>query len=198
MFLSSCKWCGLTLELTNEMQLKGCHCPRCRHVLIHRPQKLQNQKGLAAALAGIIALYPAISEPIFRVEMAGISNQASILDCVQILLNESVWLIFIVLIMMVVMPFFLLLSTAQIHLQVLRKRKLNIVGYAWFKVFNFCKEWAMIDVFLLALIVAYAKMGSFGSLEVLSGAYFFIFVFICCFISRIYTPETSLWLSSFR
>jgi paraquat-inducible protein A len=138
--------------------MRAC-CVRCHSALRRRSEvRRSNDRTAAIALAALI-IYPlAISLPMLRVERFGHQHDTSILEGVATLLGSGEFLIgIIVLLCSIVFPLgkligLLVLSAGGVLMQT-RHRALTYHLVDW------TGRWGMLDVLLVALLVAVLKIG---------------------------------------
>jgi paraquat-inducible protein A len=157
--------------------MRAC-CFRCGIGLRRRTSVLRSNQ-LAAALAlGALILYPlAVTLPMLRVEQFGHRNDSSILTGIATLLASGhLFVGIIVLLCSIVFPLgklvaMLALTTAGF----LMRREHRALTY---RLVEWTGRWGMLDVLLVALLVAVLKLGDF--VEVSAGPA--AFAFTCCVV----------------
>jgi len=176
----ACPCCGLVQSLPPIPPGMRASCARCGTGLLRRPVMARTGSRTAAVATAALLLYPfAVSLPIMKVQRLGHANEASILEGIASLLGSGQWVVgLIVLLCSIVFPLtkllaMLLLSTAGLRL----RRRHRAVTY---RVIEWTGRWGMLDVLLVAVLVAVLKLGdivevaagpaalAFGSCVVLS------------------------------
>lgn len=157
--LMACHCCGLVQRVARLAPGTRARCARCRvTVLSSRRRMRSNQRAFAAALAALI-LYPlAISLPIMRLERFGHLREASVWTGSVGLLGKGELLVGgIVLLCSVVLP---LAKLAGILLITRRSgwlsRRHRALTYRWIE---WTGRFGMLDVLLIAVVVAWIKIG---------------------------------------
>ncbi len=174
--------------------MRAC-CIRCGTTLHRRSSILRSNTRTAAIAAAALILYPlAIGLPMIRVERFGHHNEASILEgTVTLLASGHAFVGLIVLACSVVLPLgklfaLLVLSAGGLHLRS-HHRALT------YRVVEWTGRWGMLDVLLVALLVAVIKIGDLVEVTVGPAA----LAFTCCVtLSLIATAsfdQHSLWPS---
>jgi paraquat-inducible protein A len=165
--IKACHCCGLVQSLPALPERSRAVCPRCGvTVLSVSRRRRSNEQAAAAALAALV-LYPlAISLPIMRVEELGRASEVSVWAGSVGLLREGEPLVgAVVLLCSVVIPLLKLLGlfaiTSSRELLSRRHRALT------YRLIELAGRWGMLDVLLIAIVVAWVKMG--GMLEVRPG-----------------------------
>jgi RND superfamily putative drug exporter len=182
----SCHCCGLVQWVPIAPRQSRICCRRCGTELKSHPSgRRANSLSAAIALAALILYVPAITLPFLRIEQLGHSHANSLIGGVVSLLAQGEWFVgSIILAFSVVLPpakllALLLLSTpARLGARgrVRATRAVEQIG-----------RWGMLDVLLVAVLVAFVKLGdlvefyagpglfTFGALVLLSllATYFF-------------------------
>lgn len=132
-------------------------CTRCGAVLA-RTGSLGLEAVLALHVAALILLLTALAFPLLSLRMHGTLRVISIPGCVGILAGLGwPWLSAILLTTVILGPLVQLGGTALLLLRILRRRQ-----DAWtarsFRVLEEIQRWDMVEVFLLGVIVSYAKL----------------------------------------
>ena len=157
--LGACHCCGLVQRLPVARRGWQVRCVRCRTLLVDPVGRARHeQRALAAALAALL-LYPlAIGLPILRMEKLGLASEASIWEgSVGLLRHGEYFVGAVVLLCSVVLPLVKLLAivtlTAGRRLLSSRHRALT------YRLIEGAGRWGMLDVLLIAMVVAWIKMG---------------------------------------
>jgi paraquat-inducible protein A len=157
--IRTCPCCGLAQTLPNIPPRMKAECSRCGTAL-HRPgaSLRSNNRTAAVALAALV-LYPiAITQPILQVQSLGHRTESSILDgTVKLLANGQLVVGVIILLCSVVIPLTKLISLLVLSLGGLGLRKHH---RAWtYRLIEWTGRWGMLDVLLVAILVAVLKLG---------------------------------------
>lgn len=191
----TCSCCGLVQHLPPpQAGMRAC-CVRCGTAVRGWSNVLRSNRTAAAFALAALILYPvAVSLPMLRVEQFGHHNDSSILSGTATLLASGhLFVGIIVLLCSVVFPLgkliaMLMLTTAGF----LMRREHRTWTY---RVVEWTGRWGMLDVLLVALLVAALKLGDF--VEVSAGPA--AFAFTCCVVLSLlataaYDPY-SVWQS---
>jgi paraquat-inducible protein A len=159
-----CPTCGLTLQADPLPPGRRAECPRCGSTVSEGPHGSLHLTA-AFALAALILYVPANLYPILRMHMYGAYSESTVWDGVVSLAQHNQWLVaLIVLMASLVIPvlkllglLYLVLSTWLGFGERMRERTriyrfIDVIG-----------PWSMVDVFLLAVLVALVKLGSIAS-----------------------------------
>jgi paraquat-inducible protein A len=195
--LRACPTCGLVQSVPALKVRERACCPRCAAVVLCGT-RLASGNGitLAASLAALI-LYPlAISMPIMRLERFGHSTLSSVLGGSLRLLQEGeVFIGALIFICSVVLPLAKLLGLFVLCFP----RKLAARHRAFFyHAIEFAGRWGMLDVMLVAIVIAWVKIGDL--VQVAPGPGIFAFaglVAMSLVASASFDPHT-IWRESLR
>jgi paraquat-inducible protein A len=159
MRLKACHCCGLVHYVPEMAQGDQAHCLRCQS-LIDTGQQSGAQSAarcLAASIGGLALYFPAILLPILRIEKLGHHHEASLLGGTIDLLSHGSWFVgIVVLAFSIVLPFVKMLALIEVSWLSLTRR----AHRAWtYRFVEWAGRWSMMDVLLLALMVALVKLG---------------------------------------
>lgn len=191
--LAACPCCGLVQHLPPIGPGLRLACARCSTRLPRRDrQSLSSGRTAALALAAL-ALYPlAISLPIMRVERLGVLREASVWSGGVALMTDGQVLVgLVVLVASVVLPLFKLAGLFVLSGGALIRRP-RLAAATWHLV-EWTGRWGMLDVLLVAVLVAVVKLGQLMELSAGPGALAFTAcVFLNLLASASFDPH-SLW-----
>jgi paraquat-inducible protein A len=155
--LVSCHVCGLVCRAT-EPELADRGCPRC-HAPLHRRKPNSIGRSWAYLLAAAIAYIPANLLPIMLTNTLFERRQDTILSGVLELWNSGSWdLALIVFVASIVVPMFkiavliMLLLTTQRRSRWRREERTRL-----YRFIETIGHWSMLDVFVVALLVALVR-----------------------------------------
>ncbi len=161
-----CSICGLVQRLDELQPGMAAECYRCGSVLVERKT---NSLGRTAALslAALILYIPANIYPILRMERYGAYSESTVWDgCVKLFQNGQWVVALIVFLASIMIPllkllglFFLVVTTQARSTR--RRPERTMV----FKAIEVIGPWAMLDVFLLAVLVALVKLGEIATVR---------------------------------
>jgi paraquat-inducible protein A len=160
----ACPECDLLLKSQNFVVGDKAHCPRC-HYLLHRPRTDSVKRTFALSFTGLFLLLPANLLPIVGVKILGNSHDGTLLSGVLTLFNEGMWAVSIVVFLSsILFPMLSIVLSLLIsgHLYLNRpNRHLSL----WLRTLQHIEEWAMLEVYLLGIIVACVKLASMAELQ---------------------------------
>ena len=121
-------------------------------------------KSLAYTLTALICFYPAVTEPIMILNMAGLSQQQSLLQGARVLLQEQYYLVAILTFLSsMVVPLIRLLLLFYVTFSL----SINYfhINMLWsFRLYHHMEEWGMLDVYMLGIIVSVVKLLSMAEI----------------------------------
>ncbi|WP_417339063.1 PqiA/YebS family transporter subunit [Halomonas kashgarensis] len=161
--LSGCPTCGLINRLSDR---GASHCRRCHEKLhLRLPHSLQRTWALLGA--AVIMYFPANIYPIMTTTSLGHSNPSTIIGGVVELTQMGSWPIAaVIFIASIIVPVGKLTALAWLCLVVKRGNKLNVTSRTrLYRLTEFIGRWSMVDVFVVAILVALIRAGSLMSVN---------------------------------
>ena len=189
--LTACRDCDLLLQEPGEGGLRT-RCPRCGHVL-QSPHPDNPSRCLAASLAGLVLLGPALSLPLVHFEMFGRGQHTSVLDSMVALAGQQQWwLSLLVLVCAVLVPLVQLLTMALASAaQLLGRRPAPLRPLLRWS-FHL-REWGMLEIYLLALGVALIKLNDDGGVLLDRGLYCLVGLLACSAVATLHFDRRQVW-----
>ncbi len=178
--LISCHHC----EFVSRLELGSPHnqsiiCPRCDAELHTRiPNSLT--KTTALLLAATFMYIPANILPIMNVTYLGTGQSDTIIQGVLHLIEEGMWpLALIVFVASIIVPLLKLTVMAGLIISVkMRSHWRPAQRTRLFHITEFVGRWSMVDIFVLAILVALVQFGNLASVDAGLGALSFALVVI--------------------
>lgn len=191
--LVACHCCGLVQALPPLPAHARARCARCRSVVrdpAHRV--LSGARTIAAAIAGLL-LYPfAVGLPIMTIERFGHANASSIWTGTWELLGSGEWVVgLVVLLCSVVIPLLKLLGLLAItaFAPVLSRRR----RAATYRLIEWTGRWGMLDVLLIAVVVAWVKVGDLVEVTPGPAALTFTLVVLSSLLASAWFDPHAIW-----
>jgi len=157
--LRACHCCGLVHSVPQLEPSEVAKCTRCGSVVDtgRRSGDRSSARCFAASLGALVLYFPAILLPILDIEQLGRHHKSSLLGGTFDLLAHGSWVVgTVVLLFSIVLPLVKLLALLELSRIGLTHRKHR----AWtYRVVEWTGRWSMMDVLLLALLVAAIKLG---------------------------------------
>jgi len=190
--LRACPTCGLVQEVPALSSEERATCARCDAVVVCGARAAGGNSGaLHAALAGL-TLYPfAIGLPILRLERFGHLTEASVWSGSVGLLREGEWFVGgVVLLCSVVLP---LLKLAGIVFLCLGERLSIRRRAAFYRAVEAAGKWGMLDVLLVAVVVAWVKVGDLVQVAAGPAALSFTVLVVLSLVASARFDPHALW-----
>jgi paraquat-inducible protein A len=172
--------------------LRAC-CPRCGSAIAGRTSRRVTNSRTAAIATAALVLYPlAVSLPVIRIEKFGHAHEASIVEGVTTLLSRGhLFVGVVVLLCSVVLPVVKLAALLVLSAEALalphRHRALTYRMVEW------TGRWGMLDVLLVAILVAVLKLGDLMEVRVGPGALAFALCVVLSLAAAASFDDKSLW-----
>ena len=191
--LRACPCCGLIMRLPDPGPGHRARCPRCHTTVRHARPPRSSAWAAAFSLAALI-LYPlAMLLPVLTIERLGQSRETTIWSGVVSLAADGAFIVAgVVLVCSIVVPvlkigaMFVLCAGESI----MPRRRHRAVTY---RALEWIGRWGMVDVLLVAVLVAAVKLGAWADIAPGPGALAFaIVVVLSMFSSAVFDPE-AIW-----
>lgn len=190
----TCNSCGLIQRLEELPAGQSAECARCG-MMVAKARRNSLARTAAFSLAALVLYVPANIYPILEMDFRGFYSKSTVWDgCVK-LFQDGQWVVgFIVFVASIVVPlckliglFFLVLSTKAGLQQAQRFRTrvhrfIEVIG-----------PWAMLDVFLLAILVALLRLGSIATVTAGPGLIAFVSVVVFTLLASASFESRLIW-----
>ena len=187
-----CPNCGLVQVADRGARNELTFCCRCRTQLEHCAGKSLNVT-LACAVAILALLIPALFAP-FLTTVAFGASRTSTLPSSSFALWGSGWafLSIVVFLFIIAFPLVRFISMAAV-LWTLRSSRRPPWLAPVFRLCDCLQTWAMLDVFLLGLVVAYARLRASITVTIEAGAFCFIAAAVLSVVARATLDKAEVW-----
>ena len=189
--LASCHTCGLLLRLAPGRHAR---CPRCGDAIhLRRTNSIRNTWAL---LLSAIAMYvPANVLPIMSVVSLGNTQSDTILSGVIYFLKHGDWpLALVIFTASVLVPLLKMLALIYLLLSVQRRSPLRRNQRTrLYRLTELVGRWSMVDVFVVALLVALVQVGNLATIEPAMGAVAFASVVILTMLAAMTFDPRLIW-----
>jgi paraquat-inducible protein A len=191
----ACDICDLVQRLEGLRPGTVARCARCGSLLAQ--QKSQSRQRTAAfSLAALLFYVPANIYPILRMEYMGRYSESTVWDGVVRLYQDGLWFVAtIVFLASILVPllkllglFFLVSTTGSTQ----RRRERTWI----YKLIRWIGPWAMLDVFLLSVLVALVKLGDFATVVPGPGIFAFSAVVVLTILASSSFDPRLIWKES--
>ncbi|MBL4810294.1 MAG: paraquat-inducible protein A [Phycisphaerales bacterium] len=190
--LAACHCCGLVHTIPPIDRRSIACCVRCRTVIRHGTHPRNASRTVALTIAAIV-IYPiALTLPVMQIERLGYVSDASIWSGMVGLLSEGhLFVGLVILLFSIVAPVgkLGLLLTLCVGRRGLGRRDRASV----YKLIEFIGRWGMVDVLLVAVLVAMVKLGDVVQVTPGPGVVAFgVVVMLSLIASAIFDPH-AIW-----
>ena len=184
----ACTSCGLVQRLPAAAAGQTYACVRCGAFLTAHKTAAGLHVTAALSLAALILYVPANIFPILNMSMYGTYTESTVWDGVMKLAQNNQWFVaLIVLLASIVIPLFKLISLFFLVITVkLRWRHQQRLRARLYSLIDVVGPWAMLDVFLLAILVALVQLGQLGTIWPGPG----LLAFTCVVVLTILASQT--------
>lgn len=192
--LRPCRCCGLIQRVPPALPGSEARCARCGAVVRHAAAPRSMARAAAFALAALILYPPAMLLPVIEIERLGRRSEATIWSgVVELLADGSILVALVVLVCSIVIPLLKIGATFVLCTgEMILPGRHRAATYRWLE---WIGRWGMVDVLLVALLVAVVKLGSWLSVHPGPGAAAFAGVVVLSLLaSATFDPE-SIWES---
>jgi paraquat-inducible protein A len=188
--LSTCHCCGLIQRIGPMAPRTIARCPRCR-TLVRQVRVARSRARTVAFALAALALYPAaMTLPVLEVSRLGHIHEATIWSGVIALLAEGQMFVgLIVLFASIIAPVAKLVALLAICLP-LARREHRAFAYRFVE---WIGRWGMLDVLLVAILVAVVKLGDWVQVQPGPGLAAFAGVVVFSLIASAVFDPHSIW-----
>lgn len=159
----ACPDCDLIQIIPPLSANEVANCIRCDATLF-KQQKNSIDRTLAFALTGLILFIISNLFPLLSLKAIGLTQESSLLSTAFALLEANQLLLsFIILLTTFIFPATTLLGTIYILIQI-KTNRINRYTAPLFRFLRSTDAWGMLEVFLLAILVAMVKLGDVADL----------------------------------
>ena len=167
-------------------------CTRCGSTLIER--KVDSiERSFNWSLAGLVLMLPAILLPLMGVTLAGQFHQASLFDCILVLIDRGCYMIACLVFLFAIAVPIVRLSGAMYISYYFKFNRLKPSLLTFFRAYHHLDHWAMLNVFMLGIVVSMYKLLDDTELSVNLGLLAFVFWLICSTMSAAALDQDYIW-----
>jgi paraquat-inducible protein A len=189
--LCSCHCCGLIQILPVVPVGSSAVCRRC-HSLLQYGSSHRNRLTQALTLAALTFYIPAMILPMLHIERLGHTSASSLLGGVNTLWTQGYWLIAaVVLLFSILLPPLKLVALGLLSWRpiILRHRHKALV----YQLVEFLGRWSMLDVMLVAVLVAFVKLGDLVKIQPGNGLIAFTALVVCSLLASFAFNPKLMW-----
>ncbi len=190
--LIACQQCDALYDKPELKQGQSVKCVRCGSTMMER--KVDSiERSYPWSLAGIFLLVPAILLPIMGVTLAGQYHHASLLDCILVLIERGYFMIAVlVFLFAIAVPIVRLFGSFYIT-YTFKFNKLKPSLLHFFRAFHHLDNWAMLNVFMLGIVVSMYKLLDDTELSVNMGLLAFILWLVSSTMASAALDQDYIW-----
>jgi paraquat-inducible protein A len=190
--LISCPDCDLLLDDRKSIRNHALLCPRCGKTL-HKEISDSVTKTLVLSITGLLLYLPAVSLPLLTFKTLGFSDTGSVIESVIQLFTSGYYFVsFMVLLSAVVFPLVLLGSIFIVSFEMKRDRSPSYLKKL-FKLHLHLEEWAMVEVYLLGIMITIIKMADAADIVFESGIFCFTGLVLICMGTSTIIDRKRFW-----
>ena len=163
--LIECHDCGLFLRAKALPERSTAKCPRCGAGLYRRTHRGIDH-AIALSIAGVFLFAIANVYPFMTFKLDGREQVSTLITGVWEFLGQGLWpLAVLVLACTIVIPLAGILGTLAVLIPVRYGLRVRGLGHL-FRIVEIMRPWAMMEVFMLGVLVAYVKLTDLATLEI--------------------------------
>lgn len=190
--LLACQQCDALSQHNDISPGQKALCPSCGGLLFAR-KKNPIERTLAIGIAGLLLFIPATTLPIIGIGAAGLYNEASLIDCITLMINDGFAIIaFLVFMFTIAIPMVRLISASYLTFRLYRN---NITPslLTFFRSYHVLDSWTMIHVFFMGIVVSMYKLLSLADLSIGGGLISLVLLLLCSTLVSVTMDEHFVW-----
>lgn len=191
--LYACPDCDL---LVSGASLKPGHslcCPRCGRRLARRGRN-SVMKALATSLSGLLLFFPALLLPLLQLDAFGFEDSANLLESILHLFGMKYYFVALaVSFSAAILPLLTLLFSFMVSFNLFFHRRSRWTG-SIFRAWLQLTDWAMLDVYLLSILVSIIKMLPIAQIQYLAGFFCFIVLVLLVLGTSAVIDKDMFWM----
>lgn len=188
----ACAECDLLLAEIAVPAGSESACPRCGHVLREgRPHSVLH--ALILSSIGLILFGPAIGLPLLAMSTSGLRQASSLAQAVLALGDIGFWEVAtLVAISAIIAPLLNLWLMFSVSIVLIRGHRPPWLPWLM-RMNHHAREWAMLEVFLMGIIVSMIKLKDTAELIPGAGLYCFVGLMLSALLMNVVTDEHAFW-----
>lgn len=190
--LTACPDCDLLIDLREVPFRYNALCPQCQHVIYESHPNIV-ERGLALSIAGLLLFPFAVFLPLMTLSRMGLAHAGSIAEGIHKLYSGGYWFMAsMVLICTVIAPLLELglMFTISAHLW-LKKQSPYLLSLM--KIFRKVREWSMLEVLMMGIMVSLVKLKDMATLEFGMGLVCMVLTLLCVVLIQVLIDDYELW-----
>ncbi|USG62971.1 paraquat-inducible protein A [Sneathiella marina] len=188
----ACPECDLVHAIADINEGEQGRCTRCGALLFVRHRNSLD-RSLAFALTGFLFFILANMFPLLTFELDGRSQSNRLIDGAIAFLNEGYWeLGIVVFVSSVLAPMMVLIVLISLLLP-LRLNRLPFNPQFQIRMLMHLRPWAMSEIFILGIIVAFVKLSDFAEVSVGLSLFAFVLMVAATVMAYLTLDDEALW-----
>ena len=188
----SCRVCGLVQTVPPLPARATARCVRCRFKLFKRKTSSLTRTG-ALALAALVLYFPANLFPIVTTEYWGASTKTTIFDGIRGLFQTGQWPIgCLVFTTSILTPILKILGLLILVVTIRTQRWPRLRSWVY-RIIQIVDPWNMLEVYMLAILVAIAELGKIATVHPGFGVISFAAVVVLTIAATITFDPRLIW-----
>jgi paraquat-inducible protein A len=161
--IAGCHTCGLAVKMDNQAEAE---CPRCGSEVHYRKQN-SISRAWAFLIAAFVMYIPANSEPMMRTTALGNTEGDTIISGVLYFLAHGEWYLAVVIFAASVMlPLLKIIAIGYLLVSIQRGERVRRYQRSnLYKLAEILGKWSMLDIFVVALMVALIQLGNLTAIH---------------------------------
>jgi len=190
--LIACIKCDALTTLPKISPGESAMCPCCGGTMLSK-KKNPIDRTLAISLAGLLFFLPAMLLPIVGIRVAGIYNEASLIDSIVLLYQDEFYIIsFFVFMFTVAIPLVRLFCAFYLSLR-FKTKNYSPSLLVFFRSYHKLDTWTMIHVFFLGIVVSMYKLVTYSALTVGAGLLCLVLLLLCSTLLSVTLDQHYIW-----
>jgi paraquat-inducible protein A len=190
--LLACPECDLVHAISEIKEGEQGRCIRCGALLFVRHRNSLD-RALAFSLTGLLFFILANMFPLLTFELDGRSQSNRLIDGAIAFLNAGYWeLGVVVFVFSVLAPMMVLLVLIALLLP-LRLNRLPISPQFQIRMLTLIRPWAMSEIFILGIIVAFVKLSDFAEMSIGLSLFAFVLMVGATVMAYLTLDDEALW-----
>lgn len=190
--LVACHECDLLMRRPTLARGEKAQCPRCGYELYaHRHNVVE--RSLALVIAALLLYVPANFLPIMQLNLLGQSSQDTVWSGVLGLFDSGMQGVAVVVFLCSMgIPLLKLLCQLAVLLSI-RLKVGRSVGLLLYRIYHHLKDWGMLEVYLMGVLVAIVKLADMASITVGLGLACFIGLLMVQVLLEVVMSPHQIW-----
>jgi paraquat-inducible protein A len=188
----ACHQCDSLFPLPTVKEGQKALCACCGGTLFARKKDPINRT-IAVALAGLLLFLPAMFLPIIGIGAGGLYNDASLVDCIELMINGDFYIIASAVFMFTIAIPLVRLYTALYLSLCIKFKRVKPSLFIFFRSYHALDTWTMIHVFFMGVIVSMYKLATLADMSIDGGLLSLVLLLLCSTLVSITMDQHSMW-----